>query len=66
MPDISSILKELKANLDGMISLSKAAELLGLTRRELERDLRGQGISIRYTSDEDVADEVEMLRACCF
>jgi predicted HTH domain antitoxin len=54
------------AYIDGMISLSKAAELLGATRRELERDLRGQGISIRSISDEDVASEVEMLRACCF
>ena len=53
------------AYIDGKISLSKAAELLGLTRRELERDLRGQGISIRSISDADVAAEVEMLRACC-
>jgi predicted HTH domain antitoxin len=53
------------AYIDGTISLSKAAELLGLTGRELERDLRGRGISIRFTSHEDVASEVEMLRACC-
>ncbi len=53
------------AYIDGKISLSKAAELLGLTRIELQRELREQGITIRTISEDDVAAEVEMLRACC-
>lgn len=53
------------AYIDGKISLSKAAELLGLTRIELQRKLKEQGITIRTLSEDDVAAEVEMLRACC-
>ncbi len=53
------------AYIDGKISLSKAAELLGLTRIELQRELKEQGITIRTISEDDVAAEVEMLRACC-
>lgn len=53
------------AYIDGKISLSKAAELLGLTRIELQKELKEQGIAIRTLSEDDVAAEVEMLRACC-
>ncbi|VVB62839.1 Uncharacterised protein [uncultured archaeon] len=53
------------AYIDGKISLSKAAELLGLTRIELQKELKEQGIAIRNLSEDDVAAEVEMLRACC-
>lgn len=53
------------AYIDGRLSLSKAAELLGLTRIELQRELKEQGITIRTLSEDDVAAEVEMLRACC-
>jgi predicted HTH domain antitoxin len=53
------------AYIDGKISLSKAAELLGLTRIELQRELKEQGITVRTISEDDVAAEVEMLRACC-
>lgn len=53
------------AYIDGKISLSKAAELLGQTRIELQKELKEQGIAIRTLSEDDVAAEVEMLRACC-
>jgi predicted HTH domain antitoxin len=48
--------------LDGEISLSKAAELLGMTRIELQRKLKEQGIPIRSLSIDDVFAEVEALR----
>jgi predicted HTH domain antitoxin len=53
------------AYIDGKISLSKASELLGLTRIELETEFKARGIPIRLLSEEDVTAEVEMLRACC-
>ncbi len=53
------------AYIDGKISLSKASELLGRTRMELQKELKGQGIPIRSLSEDDVIAEVEMLRACC-
>jgi predicted HTH domain antitoxin len=53
------------AYIDGKISLSKASELLGLTRIELETEFKARGIPIRSLSEDDVTAEVEMLRACC-
>lgn len=53
------------AYVDNKISLSKAAELLGLSRLELQRELLKAGIPIRSLSEEDTAAEVEMLRKCC-
>jgi predicted HTH domain antitoxin len=53
------------AYVDSNISLSKAAELLGFTRIELQRQLLSAGIPIRSLSEEDVAAEVEMLKRCC-
>jgi predicted HTH domain antitoxin len=53
------------AYIDGKISLSKASELLGLTRIELETEFKAQGIPIRSLSEDDLIAEVEMLRACC-
>ena len=53
------------AYIDGKISLSKASELLGLTRIELETEFKARGIPIRSLSEDDVIAEVEMLRACC-
>jgi predicted HTH domain antitoxin len=53
------------AYIDGKISLSKASELLGLTRIELETKFKARGIPIRSLSEDDVIAEVEMLRACC-
>lgn len=52
------------AYIDGKISLSKASELLGLTRIELEMEFKVRGIPIRSLSEDDVTAEVEMLRAC--
>lgn len=53
------------AYIDGKISLSKASELLGLTRIELETEFKARGIPIRLLSEDDVIAEIEMLRACC-
>ena len=53
------------AYIDGKISLSKASELLGLTRIELETEFKARGVPIRLLSEDDVTAEVEMLRACC-
>ncbi len=53
------------AHTDGKISLSKASELLGLTRMELQTEFKCQGIPIRTLSEDDVIAEVEMLRSCC-
>jgi predicted HTH domain antitoxin len=53
------------AYVDCKISLSKAAELLGLSRMELQRELQRAGVPIRSLSEEDVAAEVEMLKRCC-
>ena len=50
------------AYLDQQISLSKAAELVGLTRMELQRQLVQEDIPIRTLSDEDIQAEVEALR----
>jgi predicted HTH domain antitoxin len=52
------------AYVDGKISLFKAAELLGLSRLELQRELQSAGVPIRSLSEEDVAAEVEMLKRC--
>jgi len=51
------------AYLDCKISLSKAAELLRLTRIELHKEFKEQGIPIRTLSEDDVVAEIEMLRA---
>jgi predicted HTH domain antitoxin len=53
------------AYLDEKMSLSKASELLGLTRIELQSEFKRQGIPIRTLSEDDVIAEVEMLRSCC-
>ena len=51
------------AYLDSKISLSKAAELLRLTRIELQKEFKEQGIPLRTLSEDDVDAEIEMLRA---
>ena len=50
------------AYLDEKISLGKAAELLEITRIELQRDMEGRGIPIRALSNRDVIAEVEALK----
>lgn len=51
------------AYIDGKISLSKAAELLGITRIEHQKEFKEQGIPIRTLSQDDITAEIEMLRA---
>lgn len=52
----------INAYLDGKINLSKAAEELGITREELETQLRKEGIPLRTLSKEDVKAEAEAIR----
>lgn len=51
------------AYLDQQINLSKAAEILGLTRLELQRQFLQQGIPVRMPSVDEVKAEVEALRS---
>ena len=50
------------AYLDQRIGLSKAAEILGLTRLELQRQFLQQGIPVRLLSVDEVKAEVEVLK----
>jgi predicted HTH domain antitoxin len=50
------------AYLDEKISLGKAAELLEITRIELQRDMEERGIPIRVLLSRDVIAEVEALK----
>ncbi len=50
------------AYVDGRISLSEAAELLGVTRIEFQRELKEKGIPIRMSSKEDVMAEAEAVK----
>ncbi len=50
------------AYLDQQVSLSKAAELMGLTRVELQRQLVQEGIPMRTLSDDDIQVEAEAIR----
>ena len=52
----------INAYLDEKINLGKAAELLEVSRLELQNDLRAKGIPIRSLSKEDVIAEVEAIR----
>ena len=52
--------------IEGKISLSKASELLGMTRIELQRKLKERGIPIRSLSEEDAFAEVEALRIASY
>jgi predicted HTH domain antitoxin len=52
----------ISAYLDQQISLSKAAELVGVTRLELQRQFLQQGIPVRMLSLDEVQAEVEALR----
>ncbi len=50
------------AYVDRKINLSKAAELLGITRIELQNELKEKGIPIRAPSKEDVTAEAEAVK----
>jgi predicted HTH domain antitoxin len=52
----------LNAYLDEKINLGKAAELLGVHRLELQKELREKGVPIRGLSKEDVIAEAEAIR----
>lgn len=52
----------ISAYVDEKISLSKAAELLGITRIELEKEFKEKGIPVRSLSRKDVVAEVEALK----
>ena len=52
----------INAYLDKKINLSKASELLKMTRVELERELKQKGIPIRHLSQEDIAAEAEAIK----
>ncbi len=47
---------------EGLISLSKASELLEITREEMVEKLKKRGIPIRMLSKEDVVAEVEAIK----
>jgi len=49
----------ISAYLDTQISLAKAAEMLGITRREVEQEFTEKGIPIRHLSEEDIIAEVK-------
>ena len=59
-PDLYTIVV-VNAYLDKQISLAKAAEMLNMTRREFERELRVRGIPVRTLSQEDVRAEVQAI-----
>ena len=48
----------ISAYVEGLINLSKASELLEITREELIEKLKRKGIPIRMLSKEDVVAEV--------
>jgi len=52
----------MNAYIDEIISLSKAAELLNISRLELETEFRIKGIPIRHLSSEDIVAEVEAIK----
>ncbi|NJF25208.1 UPF0175 family protein [Thermococcus sp. Bubb.Bath] len=51
----------ISAYLDGLISLGKAAEVLGVTREEVIEEFKHRGIPIRTPDRDDVASEVDMV-----
>ncbi|KAF5434406.1 putative antitoxin, contains HTH domain [Candidatus Methanophagaceae archaeon] len=53
----------INAYLDEKINLGKAAELLGLHRLELQKELIEKGVPIRGLSKEEVIAEVEAIKA---
>ncbi len=52
----------INAFIDEKISLSKAAELLNITRLELEKELKEKGIPVRHFNNEDLIAEVEAIQ----
>jgi len=52
----------INAYIDEKISLGKAAELLSLTRIELEREFKMKGVPLRHLSREDVIAEAAAVK----
>ncbi len=52
----------ISAYVEGLIGLSKASELLEITRDELIEILKKRGVPIRTLSKEDVIAEVETIK----
>jgi len=52
----------INAYLDEKINIGKAAELIGIDRLGLQKELRAKGIPIRHLSREDVIAEAEALK----
>ena len=52
----------MNAYLDEKINLTKASELLGISRLEFERELKQKGVPIRHLSQEDIVAEVEAIK----
>jgi len=50
------------AYLDEKISLGKAAELLGISRMELEKEFKEKGIPVRRLASEDIVAEAEAIK----
>ncbi|MBU4374093.1 MAG: UPF0175 family protein [Euryarchaeota archaeon] len=53
----------ISAYVDGKISIGKAAEMLDVTRIELQKEFKNKGIPLRVVSKEDVIAEVEAIRS---
>lgn len=60
-PDLFRVVV-INAYIDEKISLGKAAELLSLTRIELEKEFQIKGIPIRRLSKEDIIAEAEAIK----
>ncbi|MGR3317118.1 MAG: UPF0175 family protein [Candidatus Anammoxibacter sp.] len=52
----------MNAYIDEKINLSKASELLKVSRIELEMEFREKGIPVRHLSSEDICAEVEAIK----
>jgi predicted HTH domain antitoxin len=51
----------INAYLDEKINLTKASELLGISRLEFEKELKQKGVPIRHLSQKDIVAEVEAI-----
>ncbi len=53
----------ISAYVDGKISIGKAAEMLDVTRIELQKEFKNKGVPLRVVCEEDVIAEVEAIRS---
>lgn len=52
----------INAYMDGKVNLGKAAEILEMSRLELERELKEKGVPVRHLTAADVSAEVEAIK----